>query len=239
MDSLMYPAKKSAICASCSDSAAMTVISPCVITHAAARCSVLISYLTRSRTNWKPFVWDAFYEYEGRIRVGVTNAHTGEIEYMDGRELDEKCTMLRATCAIPLYFPAIKIDGKEYFDGGLADSIPIRKALHDGSKKNLIILTQPEGYRKHTGKSVKIANMLLRRRFPKLCDVMLNRAKVYNDTVCFCEQLAKKRPHDAVLLRPAYAIDSFEKSIPKLEDAYRHGYNLAMSRMDEIRALFD
>lgn len=187
----------------------------------------------------EPFDWDAFYQYAGRIRVGVTNAHTGEIEYMDGRELDDKCTMLRATCAIPLYFPPIKIGAQEYFDGGLADSIPIRKALHDGSKKNLIILTQPEGYRKHTGKSVRLANKLLRRRYPKLCDVMLDRAKVYNDTVCFCEQLAKKRPQDAVLLRPAYAIDSFEKSIPRLEEAYRHGYDLAMSRMDEIRALFD
>ncbi len=190
----------------------------------------------------EPFDWDAFYEYfsrhNGRLLVGATNARTGAIEYFDGRELDEKCTMLRATCAIPLYFPPIRVNGQEYFDGGLADSIPIRKALHDGSRKNIIVLTQPEGYRKHTGKSVRIADKLLRRRYPALCDTMQGRAKAYNDTVCFCEQLAKKRPNDTVLLRPAFAIDSFEKRVPQLEEAYRHGYDLAMSRMDDIRKLF-
>ena len=40
---------------------------------------------------------------------------------MDGKELDEKCTMIRATCAIPLFFPPIKINNTDYFDGGLCD----------------------------------------------------------------------------------------------------------------------
>ena len=80
-----------------------------------------------------PFDWDAFNAYEGRIRVGVTNVETGEAEYLDGRELDEKCTMLRATCAIPFYFPPIKIGDKTYYDGGLSDSIPIRLLQHGNS----------------------------------------------------------------------------------------------------------
>lgn len=187
----------------------------------------------------EPFDWEVFNAYQGRLLVGVTNAQTGRIEYLDGKQIDEKCTMLRATCAIPLYFPPITVNGTEYFDGGLADSIPIRKSLADGNKKNLIVLTQPEGFRKRTGRNVLLADKVLRRRYPALCDTMLGRAKAYNDTVCLCEQLAKRRPHDTVLLRPAYAINSFEKHVPKLEQAYRHGYDLAVSRMDDIRALFD
>ena len=38
-----------------------------------------------------PFDWKTFYEYEGRIRVGVTNAWTGKVEYKDGMKLDKKC----------------------------------------------------------------------------------------------------------------------------------------------------
>ena len=56
--------------------------------------------------------------------------------------------MLRATCAIPFVFPTITIDGVPYYDGGLADPIPIRKAIADGNEKNLIILTRCKGYRK-------------------------------------------------------------------------------------------
>ena len=57
--------------------------------------------------------------------------------------------MLRATCAIPIYFPPVQMDGETYYDGGLADPIPILRSLHDGNERNLIVLTQPESYRKN------------------------------------------------------------------------------------------
>ena len=68
-----------------------------------------------------PFDWQAFYDYPGQGWVGVTNADTGEAEYINCQLLDKQCTMLRATCAIPLVFPAIELNGKRFYDGGLAD----------------------------------------------------------------------------------------------------------------------
>lgn len=186
-----------------------------------------------------PFDWDAFNAYEGRIRVGVTNVETGKAEYLDGRELDEKCTMLRATCAIPFYFPPIKIGDKTYYDGGLADSIPIRKSLADGNDKNLIILTQPQGYRKTLSRSSRAAAAALRHRYPRLAATLLARPKMYNETVCFCDHLAAYRPLDTVLLRPLAPINSFESDVTRLENAYWEGYRLAEARMGEIKRLFD
>lgn len=186
-----------------------------------------------------PFDWDAFNAYAGRIRVGVTNVETGEAEYLDGRELDEKCTMLRATCAIPFYFPPIKIGDKTYYDGGLSDSIPIRKSLADGNDKNLIILTQPQGYRKTLSRSSRAAAAALRHRYPRLAATLLARPKMYNETVCFCDHLAAYRPRDTVLLRPLAPINSFESDVTRLENAYWEGYRLAEARMDEIKRLFD
>ena len=186
-----------------------------------------------------PFDWDAFNAYEGRIRVGVTNVETGEAEYLDGRELDEKCTMLRATCAIPFYFPPIKIGDKTYYDGGLSDSIPIRKSLADGNDKNLIILTQPQGYRKTLSRSSRAAAAALRHRYPRLAATLLARPKMYNETVCFCDHLAAYHPRDTVLLRPLAPINSFESDVTRLENAYWEGYRLAEARMDEIKRLFD
>ena len=69
--------------------------------------------------------------------------------------------MLRATCAIPLLFPVIKINGKEYYDGGLCDPIPIKKAIADGNTKHLIVLTQPKGYKKELSKkNILVAKLL-------------------------------------------------------------------------------
>ena len=185
-----------------------------------------------------PFDWDTYHRYAGRIRVGVTNARTGEAEYLDGMQLDRASTMLRATCAIPIYFPPVTIDAQTYYDGGLADPIPIVKSLHDGNEKNLIVLTQPLDYRKEMTHGTKFAARAMHRKYPALTRTMLTRPKRYNETVCFCHQLAEKQPQNTVLLQPTDHLESFEKDVKKLEWGYEMGYNMACARMDDIRRLF-
>ena len=58
----------------------------------------------------EPMDWEIFRAYKGTMAVGVTNARTGQINYMDGLRMDKSCRMLQATCAIPLLFPAIEMD---------------------------------------------------------------------------------------------------------------------------------
>lgn len=185
-----------------------------------------------------PFDMDTFLKHEGTVLVGVTNAVTGQSEYLDAKTLDDKCLMLRATCAIPLFFPAIKINDNFYYDGGLCDPIPIMKAIEDGNEKHLIILTRPEGYVKEFSKNNVFASKILKNKYPKLNDTLLTRHVAYNERVKFCEQLEKEGK--AIILRPSKnnAIDSFEKDVSKLKEAYNHGYNLAIEHMDEIKKLF-
>lgn len=185
-----------------------------------------------------PFDWDTYRTYQGKILVGATNAQTGGIEYFDGMQLDDKNTMLRATCAIPFYFPAIAVDGTPYYDGGIADPIPIRKSLADGNRNNLIVLTRPEGYRKMTGSSTIQGARVMRRRYPKMADTMLRRARQYNESLFFCEGLAERDQAHTVLLRPSEALSSFEKDVKKLEWGYEMGYTMACAHMDEIKRLF-
>ncbi|WP_024613178.1 patatin family protein [Clostridium sp. Ade.TY] len=184
-----------------------------------------------------PYNIDALTNYKGRVLVGVTNAITGKTEYLDGKKIDNKNTMLRATCAIPLFFPAIKINEGYYYDGGLLDPIPIKKAIEDGNDKHLIILTRPKSYRKKLGKRNIIAAKIVSRKYPKLKDSFLTRHKLYNETVKFCEELEKQGK--AIIIRPRedQAIESFEKDIEKLKKGYKDGYNMALERIDEIKSL--
>lgn len=184
-----------------------------------------------------PFDTLTYRNYTGRLLVGVTNAHTGMAEYMDGMEADERWTMLRATCAIPLVFPAIELNGQKYYDGGLSDPIPIRKAIADGNDKHLIVLTQPKGYRKSFSKRNTHVARLLRRKYPNLEEVLLKRHERYNETVAFCEQL--EREGRAIILRPETPLDSFEKDIGKLRETCQQGYELANGRIEDIRRLFE
>ena len=187
--------------------------------------------------NLIPFDMDTYRKYPGKVLVGVTNAHTGKTEYLNGKDLDDKATMLRATCAIPLLFPVIKINGKEYYDGGLCDPIPIKKAIEDGNEKHLIILTQPKGYKKELSKKNILVAKLSNKKYPNLKTPLLNRHNHYNETVKFCEQLENEGK--VLILRPEYNLDSFEKDINKLKSSYDHGYNLAINHLSEIKKLFD
>lgn len=184
-----------------------------------------------------PFDVETFLRYQGQYLVGVTNAQTGETEYLDGKKIDEKNTMVKATCALPLYFPPVSWEGALYYDGGIGDPIPVQKALDDGHEKMLIILTRPVGYIKTCGRSNQLAARLLAKKYPKMAPKLLSRHEYYNKSVKLCERL--EREGRAVILRPSGVgiIDSFEKDYTKIKRSYDYGYELAAARIDEIRHL--
>lgn len=185
-----------------------------------------------------PFDMDTFLAYDGQYLVGVTNVATGKSEYLDGQKLDKNNSLIKATCALPFYFPPIEVDGQFYYDGGICDPIPIRKALSDGCQKLLIVLTRPKGYVKTCSRSNKIAAKLLRRKYPNLVEPLLNRHDIYNASVKLAEELEANG--QAVILRPEGdgIIDSFEKDLANIKRSYARGYEQCAGRIDEIRQLF-
>lgn len=182
-----------------------------------------------------PFDREAFLSYDGQCLVGITNAQSGKIEWKDGKQMDEKCTMLRATCAMPLFFPPIIYEGKEYYDGGLCAPIPIEKAEEDGCETFLIILSQPKGYVKQVKKSDKWAARIMARKYPMIAERILKRYIDYNKELERCEQLEKEGR--AIIIRPEYSLNSFEQDVAQLEKNYYHGYEMVMSKMEQIHEI--
>ena len=180
-----------------------------------------------------PFDMDTFKKYEGTCLVGVTNAHTGEAQYMDAMDMDDRYSMLRATCAMPLFFPAIELNGEKYYDGGIADPIPVKKAFADGCDRLLVVLTQPKGFVKRLGKYDKLGARILAHKYPAVREAILSRPDRYNKIVLLCEQW--EREGKVMILRPNYLLNSFESNVQKLETAYWHGYRMTKEKMKRIR----
>ncbi|BBF41850.1 patatin-like phospholipase [Lachnospiraceae bacterium KM106-2] len=184
-----------------------------------------------------PFDWDTYKKYTGKVVIVATDALTGKPKYFNGMKMDKKFKPLRATCALPVAFPTIKIGNTPYYDGGLSDPIPIRKAIEDGCDKHIIILTRPEGYVKECDSRAKVVARVLRRKYPKVEECLLNRHIGYNKTVQFCEQLQKEKK--AVIIRPDHPLESFEKDTKVLQESYDLGYQAGMKVMDQIKELFE
>lgn len=97
---------------------------------------------------------------QGRLRaVGISTScyTTGQsITWIEGSdEVDEwerpqrlarraRLTVdhVMASCALPLFFPAIELDGMWYGDGGIRLSAPLSPALHLGAKRILAVSTR-------------------------------------------------------------------------------------------------
>lgn len=95
-----------------------------------------------------PFDFDTYFASPQTCELVVTNCETGRAEYLDDRENKERLLAIgRASSSMPIACPMVEIDGNEYVDGGVADSIDY-PFLKDGTPKNVIILTRNFGYRK-------------------------------------------------------------------------------------------
>lgn len=186
-----------------------------------------------------PFDNDTFFSNPARFVVGITNAETGEMEYIGEKDRVNGHILLQATCALPIIFPPIIYNGKQYYDGGLVTSIPVKKAIEDGHEKMLIVLTRTKDYVKTESGAYKLAAAALKKKYPKVAERLLTRHVRYNEEVEFCNQL--EREGKAVILRPSAQtqIGSLEKDVAKIERVYQYGYDLAMENMDKIKALFD
>ena len=60
-----------------------------------------------------------------RLSLGATNVRTGESVYFDNQKTRIGPEHVLASGALPPGFPAVKIDGEDYWDGGLVSNTPL------------------------------------------------------------------------------------------------------------------
>jgi predicted patatin/cPLA2 family phospholipase len=180
-----------------------------------------------------PFDYTAFRSYDGTALVGVTNALTGKAEYKNALDDDEDFHFLRATCAIPGYFPAIKLSGIPYFDGGLACPVTYRKALKDGCDKLVIILTRPAGFIRKPSKAGIAMSQIMKFRYPAIEKLLLVRHKIYNAQMKQISEL--EAAGKAFVIRPEYTLESFEKRPERIIANYAHGVSVGFDKIDALK----
>ena len=74
-----------------------------------------------------------------RLTVGAVHALTGEMRYFDSRALTLRIEHVMASGALPPAFPAVRIDGEPYWDGGIYSNTPIEAVLDDHPRRDSLI----------------------------------------------------------------------------------------------------
>ncbi|MBO4678651.1 MAG: patatin family protein [Lachnospiraceae bacterium] len=182
-----------------------------------------------------PFDYETYKKFEGNAYAVVTNIETGEAEYVKIEDMEDGMDYIRASSSLPLVSRNVKIGGNLYLDGGIADSIPIKRSEADGNSKNVVILTKPIGYRRSPENSRALAALKVRYlKYPKVYELMKKRAETYNDTMDYVEVQAKEGK--LFLLQPEvdFEIDRLETDKEKLNALYEEGYKEAERKYDAL-----
>lgn len=179
------------------------------------------------------FDYDTYNKNESNFYVVITDINTGKPEYVKIGDLKKDIIYVRASSSLPLLAQNVKINDKEYLDGGISDSIPIKKSIEDGNKKNVVILTRDSTYRKGKNSLMPIIKLKYK-KYPNFVKSMADRYIVYNEILDFIKELEDNG--DVFVIRPKKPVNigRTEKNREKLEALYNDGYNDAKDCYEEL-----
>lgn len=187
-----------------------------------------------------PFDYDAYFSSEMECELVTTNCLTGQAEYMKERSDRERLMKVcRASCSMPLLTPIVNVDGIPYLDGGLADSVPLKRAREYGNEKIIVVLTKNWGYRKKVmSPGMQRVYRKAYRSYPNLLHTIFRRSFEYNKMMNYLDQLEKRG--EIFLIRPSVKpVSRLERNPDTLMAFYDHGYHLAERRMEALQAYLE
>ena len=144
---------------------------------------------------------------------------------------------IRASASMPLCSRVVCLEGRKLLDGGVSDSIPLEWAEHQGYKRNVVILTQPSGYRKHRTRLMPLMRIGLR-RYPNMVEAMDRRYLMYNHELDYVAQAEQEGR--CLVIRPAEKIPIGHvcHDPQKMEHVYKMGRAAGEQYIDQIRAFY-
>ena len=74
-----------------------------------------------------------------RLTVGAVHANSGSMRCFDSRSEELAVDHILASGALPPAFPAVRIDGEPYWDGGIYSNTPIEAVLDDNPRLDALI----------------------------------------------------------------------------------------------------
>ncbi len=170
-----------------------------------------------------PYDYQAFDRNPCRFYAVATNCRSGRAEYLPVRDMRRDIVAVRASSSLPMLSRMVEIGGKPYLDGGIADPIPLRKSLSDGFQKQVVVLTQHDGYQKQPNELLPLLRTRYA-RYPKLVEALRTRHTLYNDTLRLVRQ--EQKAGRAFVLQPQQPVQlrRIEKDREKLTALYQQGY---------------
>lgn len=173
-----------------------------------------------------PYDYERYRNCPERFEMVTTSCRTGQACYIEEKQDPKRIIeVVKASSSLPFVAPIAYVDGEPMLDGGIADSIPLKRAHALGYDNNLVVLTRNRGYRKPDGDALMLP--FFYKQYPALRQTIRQRNRFYNEQISLVEQLEDEGK--LTVLRPLrpITVDRMERDTRKLLALYDEGYSLA------------
>ena len=142
---------------------------------------------------------------------------------------------VRASSSLPLLSRTVWIRKQPYLDGGIGDSIPVKKSQELGNEKTVVVLTRDRSYRKGPNKVMPLIRLRYQKEFPRLVERMKDRHIRYNETLDYLIREEKAGRVFVICPEKPVEIGRIEKDREKLEALYQEGYHTAEKEYEKLK----
>lgn len=184
-----------------------------------------------------PFRYEAYFNHPAEREFAATNCLTGKAEYFTDRGRDQEylISIGKASCALPGMTAVVEVDGVPYADGGVTDSIPVKRAFQQGCDKVIVIETRRKEFRMKLSRGTKMVAKLCGKKYPALREALLHRYEKYNATLEYIRQ--QEEAGTVLSIRPEMKeVSRTETDYHTLMNFYRHGYTQAEKAFPALQA---
>lgn len=157
------------------------------------------------------------------FEIVATDASTGKAKYFSKSDLTiDNYDPIKASCCVPVLCEPYEIKGIPYFDGGLSDPIPFKRAFDAGCDKVIIVLTRPRDYFRKARKDKKFVR-ILRKNYPIAAKAFARRSHIYNESLREAIELENK--NKVIIVAPEYIgnLKTLTQDHAQLENLYEMG----------------
>lgn len=170
-----------------------------------------------------PIDYDTFEQSAAEFYVVACNALTGETKYFDRRDVRRDCyDIVKASSSLPVVNQPYVIDGVPYYDGGLADPVPVQKAFADGCDKVVLVLSRPRDFVRVPDRDEKLAKRI-RKKYPRAAAELCLRYKKYNDSVALAKEYEAQGRLLLVAPDDCLGVDTLTRDKERIAKLYQKG----------------
>ncbi len=182
-----------------------------------------------------PLDYETFSKSDVIFKAAATAASDGKAKFFENSDVFRNdYSILKASCCLPGVCKPVRVQNELYFDGGIAEPVPVEKAFSDGCDKVILVLTKSRQEYMTPMLATKVLSSRIR-KYPEVFELM-------RTLHTRCEEIFKKvsqweKEGKVLVIEPkdCFGMNTLTREYEPMTKMYEQGYSDAEKIIEFIK----